>query len=49
MKHKIIASLFVFLFLACNTDFNTIQKNLKHQSSKKGIKSNKKLKPKKQI
>ncbi|WKD01205.1 virulence associated lipoprotein (plasmid) [Borreliella americana] len=46
MKHKIIASLFVFLFLACNTDFNTIQKNMKHQSSKKGTKSNKKLKSK---
>ncbi|MBB6208463.1 virulence associated lipoprotein [Borreliella lanei] len=47
MKYKIIASLFVFLFLACNPDFNTNQKDIKYQSSKKGLKSNKKgLKPK---
>ncbi|WP_420807322.1 hypothetical protein [Borreliella mayonii] len=42
MKYNIIASLFVFLFLACNPDFNTNQKNMKCQSSKKGLKSNKK-------
>ncbi|WNY60632.1 virulence associated lipoprotein (plasmid) [Borreliella bissettiae] len=47
MKHKIIAGLFVFLFLACNTDFNTKQKDMKYQSSKKRLKSKKKgLKPK---
>ncbi|ACN92253.1 hypothetical protein [Borreliella burgdorferi] len=42
MKYNIIVSLFVFLFLACNPDFNTNQKDMKYQSSKKGLKSNKK-------
>ncbi|MGF7101848.1 virulence associated lipoprotein [Borreliella kurtenbachii] len=47
MKYKIIAGLFVFLFLACNTDFNTKAKDMKYQSSKKRLKSKKKgLKPK---
>ncbi|WP_228459416.1 hypothetical protein QIA37_04980 (plasmid) [Borrelia sp. CA_690] len=47
MKYNIIASLFVFLFLAYNPDFNTNQKNIKYQSSKKRVKFNKKgLKPK---
>ncbi|AEW69294.1 Hypothetical protein KK9_1088 (plasmid) [Borreliella garinii BgVir] len=33
----------VFLFLtACNPDFNTNQKDVKHQSSKKRLKSNQK-------
>ncbi|WP_418905409.1 virulence associated lipoprotein (plasmid) [Borreliella turdi] len=46
MKYNIIASIFVFLFLnACNPDFNTNQKDIKHKS--KELKSNKKkLKPK---
>ncbi|MGF7101841.1 protein involved in sex pheromone biosynthesis [Borreliella kurtenbachii] len=36
MKYNIIASMAVFLFLtACNPDFNTNQKDVKHQSSKK--------------
>ncbi len=34
--------MFVFLFLACNPDFNTNQKDVKYQSSKKRLKSNKK-------
>ncbi|AJY73031.1 virulence associated lipoprotein [Borreliella afzelii] len=42
MKYNIIVSLFVFLFLACNPDFNTNQKDIKYHSSKKGLKSNKK-------
>ncbi|ABH02216.1 putative lipoprotein, Borrelia protein family PFam60 (plasmid) [Borreliella afzelii PKo] len=42
MKYNIIVSLFVFLFLACNPDFNTNQKDIKYHSSKKRIKSNKK-------
>ncbi|MCD2401599.1 hypothetical protein LRB67_04910 [Borreliella bissettiae] len=42
MEYNIIVSLFVFLFLACNPDFNTTQKDMKYQSSKKGLKSNKK-------
>ncbi|QFI15075.1 virulence associated lipoprotein (plasmid) [Borrelia sp. CA_690] len=46
MKYNIIAGLFIFLFLACNPDFNTNQKDMRYQSSKKGLKSNKKkLKP----
>ncbi|WP_215537634.1 virulence associated lipoprotein [Borreliella bavariensis] len=46
MKYNIIVSMLVFLFLtACNPDFNTNQKDVKHQSSKKRLKSNtKKLK-----
>ncbi|WP_420025764.1 virulence associated lipoprotein [Borreliella valaisiana] len=41
MKYNIIVSIFVFLFLnACNPDFNTNQKDIKHQS-KKELKSNK--------
>ncbi|MDO7272882.1 virulence associated lipoprotein [Borreliella burgdorferi] len=41
MKYNIIASAFVFLFLnACNPNFNTNQKNMKHQSSKKRLKPN---------
>ncbi|WP_301409519.1 virulence associated lipoprotein [Borreliella tanukii] len=49
MKYNIIASILVFLFLnACNPDFNTNQKDIKHQSSKKGLRSNRKrLKSKK--
>ncbi|APS99317.1 hypothetical protein Bmayo_04710 (plasmid) [Borreliella mayonii] len=43
MQYNIIASLFVFLFLnACTPDFNTNQKDIKYQSSKKGLKSNNK-------
>ncbi|WP_031506433.1 virulence associated lipoprotein [Borreliella garinii] len=43
MKYNIIVSMFVFLFLtACNPDFNTNQKDLKHQSSRKRVKSNQK-------
>ncbi|WKC89473.1 hypothetical protein QIA19_00150 (plasmid) [Borreliella finlandensis] len=42
MKHKIIVSLFIFLFLACNPDFDTRQKDMNYQSSKKVPKSNKK-------
>ncbi|WNY67274.1 virulence associated lipoprotein [Borreliella lusitaniae] len=43
MKYSIIVSIFVFLFLnACNPDVNTNQKNIKHQSSKKRTKDNKK-------
>ncbi|WNY67272.1 virulence associated lipoprotein [Borreliella lusitaniae] len=43
MKYSIIVSIFVFLFLnACNPDVNTNQKNIKHQSSKKRAKDNKK-------
>nr|WP_233781042.1 hypothetical protein [Borreliella bavariensis] len=42
MKYSIIVSIFVFLFLACNPDFNTNQKDMKYHSSKKGLKSNKK-------
>ncbi|AEL19510.1 borrelia burgdorferi virulent strain associated lipofamily protein (plasmid) [Borreliella bissettiae DN127] len=42
MKYNIIANLFVFLFLACNPDFNTNKKDIGYQSSKKGLKSNKK-------
>ncbi|ACN93383.1 borrelia burgdorferi virulent strain associated lipoprotein (plasmid) [Borreliella finlandensis] len=38
MKYNIITGLFVFLFLACNPDFNTNQKDIKHQSSKKRLK-----------
>ncbi|WP_418905274.1 virulence associated lipoprotein (plasmid) [Borreliella finlandensis] len=40
MKYNIITGLFVFLFLACNPDFNTTQKDIRYQSSKKGLKSN---------
>ncbi len=41
----------VFLFLtACNSDFNTNQKDIKYHSSKKKLKSNnRKLKPKKEV
>ncbi|WP_210369413.1 virulence associated lipoprotein [Borreliella garinii] len=58
MKYNIIVSMFVFLFLtACNPDFNTNQKDLKHQSSRKRVKSNQKrlksnqkgLKPKTEV
>ncbi|WP_080563936.1 hypothetical protein [Borreliella garinii] len=43
MKYNIIVSMLVFLFLtACNPDFNTNQKDVKHQSSKKRLKSNQK-------
>ncbi|WKC81190.1 virulence associated lipoprotein (plasmid) [Borreliella tanukii] len=43
MKYNILASILVFLFLnACNPDFNTNQKDIKHQSSKKGLRSNRK-------
>lgn len=43
MKYNIIVSMFVFLFLtACNPDFNTNQKDVKHQSSRKRVKSNQK-------
>lgn len=43
MKYNIIVSMFVFLFLtACNPDFNTNQKDMKHQSSRKRVKSNQK-------
>lgn len=42
--------MFVFLFLACNPDFNTNQKDVKYQSSKKRLKSNKKgFKPKTEV
>ncbi len=50
--------MFVFLFLtACNPDFNTNQKDVKHQSSRKRVKSNQKrlksnqkgLKPKTEV
>ncbi|WKC81189.1 virulence associated lipoprotein (plasmid) [Borreliella tanukii] len=49
MKYNIIASILVFLLLnACNPDFNTNQKDIKHQSSKKELRSNRKrLKSKK--
>lgn len=47
MKYSIIVSIFVFLVLACNPDFNTNQKDMKYHSNKKRIKSNKKgLSPK---
>ncbi|WP_424632664.1 CRASP family complement regulator-acquiring lipoprotein [Borreliella lusitaniae] len=57
MKYSIIVSIFVFLFLnACNPDINTNQKNIKHQSSKKRAKDNKKkltskaeIKPKQEV
>ncbi len=58
MKYNIIVSMFVFLFLtACNPDFNTNQKDVKHQSSRKRVKSNQKrlksnqkgLKPKTEV
>ncbi|WP_215540839.1 virulence associated lipoprotein [Borreliella bavariensis] len=59
MKYNnIIVSMLVFLFLtACNPDFNTNQKDVKHQSSKKRLKSNQKrlksnqkgLKPKAEV
>ncbi|WP_363325307.1 hypothetical protein QIA31_04835 [Borreliella turdi] len=40
MKYNIIASIFVFLFLiACNPDFNTNQKYVKHQSNNKSLNS----------
>ncbi|QFI15076.1 virulence associated lipoprotein (plasmid) [Borrelia sp. CA_690] len=42
MKYNIITGLFVFLFLACNLDSNDNQKDMRYQSSKKGLKSNKK-------
>ncbi|WP_215535641.1 virulence associated lipoprotein [Borreliella bavariensis] len=43
MKYNIIVSILVVLFLtACNPDFNTNQKDVKHQSSKKRLKSNQK-------
>ncbi|WPM06346.1 virulence associated lipoprotein (plasmid) [Borreliella sinica] len=46
MRYSIIAGIFVFLLLACSPDFNPDQKNMKYQSSKKGLKSYKKgLKP----
>ncbi|ACN53375.1 conserved hypothetical protein (plasmid) [Borreliella spielmanii A14S] len=36
MKYNIIVSMLVFLFLtACNSDFNTNQKDIKYHSSKK--------------
>ncbi|ACN93352.1 conserved hypothetical protein (plasmid) [Borreliella finlandensis] len=42
--------MFVFLFLACNPDFNANQKDVKYQSSKKRLKSNKKgFKPKTEV
>ncbi|WNY69111.1 CRASP family complement regulator-acquiring lipoprotein [Borreliella lusitaniae] len=51
MKYSIIVSIFVCLFLnACNPDVNTNQKNIKHQSSKKITKDNKKkLTPKAEV
>ncbi len=50
MKYTIIASMFVLLFLACNPDFNTNQKDVKYQFSKKRLKSNKKgFKPKTEV
>ncbi|WNY69110.1 virulence associated lipoprotein [Borreliella lusitaniae] len=51
MKYSIIASIFVFLFLnACNPDVNINQKKIKHQSSKKRTKYNKKkLTPKAEV
>ncbi|ACL35253.1 conserved hypothetical protein (plasmid) [Borreliella garinii Far04] len=43
MKYNIILGIFVFLFLtARNPDFNTNQKDVKYNSSKKRPKSNKK-------
>ncbi|WP_417903342.1 virulence associated lipoprotein [Borreliella andersonii] len=35
MKYHIIANIFVFLFLACRSDFNTDQKDIKHPPTEK--------------
>ncbi|WP_418905150.1 complement regulator-acquiring protein (plasmid) [Borreliella finlandensis] len=35
MKYHIIATIFVFLFLACSTDFNTDQKGIKYPPTEK--------------
>ncbi|WP_235633201.1 hypothetical protein [Borreliella mayonii] len=45
MKYNIIASLFVFLFLACNPDFNINQKDTKSPFSNKEENPNQRKKP----
>ncbi|WP_418905152.1 hypothetical protein QIA19_04910 (plasmid) [Borreliella finlandensis] len=35
MKYHIIVHIFVFLFLACNADFNTDQKGIKYPPTEK--------------
>ncbi|ACN93512.1 hypothetical protein QIA19_04825 (plasmid) [Borreliella finlandensis] len=37
MKYHIIANIFVFLLLACGTDFNTDQKDIKYPYNKPSI------------